>query len=110
MWGRFEAGVKLAATSIAERRLGIADVTLIKTVDADTLERQRRLDQTRRRGNFNLHRQLGPALEDWYRTLATLDPSRVIGDFPPQVPPAIERERFDVALFQRWMAALARGR
>ena len=59
---------------------------------------------------FNLHRQLGPALNDWYRTLSELAPGRVIWEFPSEVPAAIERDRYDVDLFQLWMANLASAR
>ena len=107
-WQRFDVGADLALASIVARQLGIADVVLVRAVDDERLLCQQDLDTTRRRSNFNLHRQLGPALNDWYRTLSELAPGRVIWEFPSEVPAAIERDRYDVDLFQLWMANLPR--
>jgi hypothetical protein len=105
---RFEVGVELAAASIAARQLGIADIVLVASADDETLLRQRDLDPTRGRSSFDLHRRLGPALGDWYGTLAAFDPGRVIWELPEELPAPVERDRFDVELFQQWMGGLPR--
>jgi hypothetical protein len=107
-WDRFEAGVAMVATAIASRTLGIADIVLVHIPDDATLTRQRALDSTRNRRNFELHRRLGPALRDWYAVLDRLDPGRVMWQNPARVPPTVDRPRFDPDLFDAWMAQLPR--
>lgn len=107
-WGRFEAGVALAAEAIASCQLGIADIVLVNIPNDETLARQRDSDPTRGRRNFDLHRRLGPGLRDWYATLARLDPGRVIWQHPPSMPPPVARDRYDTDIFGAWMAQLPR--
>jgi hypothetical protein len=71
------------------------------------LERQRETDVKRQRRRFALHRQLAGPLEEWYRALETTDPGRVIWGFPSELPAAVSRSRYDVRLFDNWMARLA---
>jgi hypothetical protein len=56
--------------------------------------------------NFEVHRLLGPAIRDWYSTLAVLDSGRVVWGYPDEMPRLVTRSRFDVELFDRWIAAL----
>lgn len=107
-WERFEAGVAVAAEAIASHQLGIADVILVNISDDETLARQRNSDPTRSRKNFELHRRLGPALRDWYQTLARLDAGRVSWQYPPELPPPAARDRYDTDLFGSWMEELPR--
>lgn len=107
-WDRFDAGVSVAATAIAGRRIGIADVVVLNVPDDATLARQRDGDSSRRRGNFDLHRLLGPGLRDWYGALDEVDPGRVLLRFPSELPAQVERARYDSELFRTWMAHLPR--
>ena len=108
-WDRFDAGVAAAATAIGERRIGIADVVVLNVPDDATLARQRDGDSSRRRRNFDLHRQLGPGLRDWYGALDEVDPGRVLRHFPSGLPAQVERARYDSELFHTWMAQLPRA-
>lgn len=107
-WERFDSGVHVTSQAITSRWLGIADIVLVEIPDDETLARRRRSDPTRSRRNFDLHRRLGPALRDWYDTLARLDPGRVRWDHPPEMPPTVARDRYDPDLFRDWMARLPR--
>lgn len=108
-WSRFDADVAAAANAISARDLGIADVVLVDIPDDATLARRCQSDPTRRRRTFDLHRRLGPALRDWYDTLALLDPGRVIWHYPHELPPAVAHDRYDTNLFAAWMTQLPRG-
>ena len=105
-WERFAAGVQQCRAAIVEHRLGIADVIMVELSDDMTLEGRRRGDRTRTRRNFDVHRRLAPAIGDWYSSLALVDPSRVIWGFPGEMPGPVVRSRYDVELFDRWMATL----
>jgi hypothetical protein len=105
-WSLFEAGVEACGVAIAERRLGIADLILCAIPDVETLDARQQGDATRTRRNFDLHREFGPALRDWYRTLETLDPGRVEWTFPATVPRTDARDRYNVELFKSWMSDL----
>ena len=105
-WARFDAGVQACASAIGERRLGIADAVFCAIPDVETLEHRMRADTTRRRSNFEVNSRLGPALGDWYGTLSRLEPERVQLSFPIDIPSRPVRNRYDVALFDTWMADL----
>lgn len=107
-WQRFDAGVEFAEHALARHTLGIADVVLCALPDDATLERQRAADSGRRRGSFELHRQFGPLLRDWYGALDALDPGRVQWAFPETVPERPASERYDTDLFGTWMQSLPR--
>jgi hypothetical protein len=66
----------------AQHRLGIADLFLIEIPDPATLAARCQADTTRRRHNFDLHRQLAGPLRDWYQALEQLDPPRVRWELP----------------------------
>ena len=100
------AGAAACRAAIAEQRLGIADLVLCLVPDAETLEQRRDADDTRSRRNFDLHRQLGAPLTEWYDALARLDPGRVQWDFPDALPAVVERDRYDLELFDAWMRRL----
>jgi hypothetical protein len=84
----------------------MADLVVCNVPGDSTLDRHRRSDPSRTRSNFALHRSLGPALDDWYRTLDRLDPGRVAHGFPGDLPERETRPRFDLRLFDEWMRAL----
>jgi hypothetical protein len=102
---------ELAVTRVAFQtgRLGFADAVLLGLPDLETLQRQRDDDMTRRRRNFATHVQLREPLRQWYATLDSLDPGRVIWDLPADgVPklPAPRPVRTSVALLDSLVAAL----
>ncbi len=107
-WEDFDIGITKATDAVRQQRLGLADIVLVSTPDDETLERQRDSDPSRRRRNFDLHRQLGPPLSDWYSTLDRLDPGRICWRFPTTTPEPVARERYNVDLFQAWMNLLPR--
>lgn len=109
-WTRFRAGVEACGTAIEDRRLGIADAIFCSIPDVGTLDARRKSDTTRRRTNHALHRQLGPALQDWYSTLNELDPGRVDWTFPSDVAKIAPRSRYDLDLFAAWMTGLPGSR
>jgi hypothetical protein len=75
---------ELSATRelFAQERLGIADLILVEIPDPATLAARRQADTTRRRQNFDLHRQLADPLRDWYQAVEQLDPPRVRWGLP----------------------------
>jgi hypothetical protein len=105
-WERFEADVAACRSEIRRRRLGLVDAVLCSIPDPDTLDRRQRADLSRRRSNFAVNRRLGPALHDWYSALEQLEPERVRWAFPPTLPDVQARDRFDLDLYDAWMAAL----
>jgi hypothetical protein len=105
-WEQFWAGVGACRRVISCEHLGMADLIVCELPDDSTLYRHRRSDASRARRNFALHRDLGPALGDWYRTLDGLDPGRVAWGFPSVLPQRETRPRFDLHLFDEWMRAL----
>jgi hypothetical protein len=105
-WEQFQAAVEACRSAIERERLGIADVVVCDVPGDTTLDRRRRSDAARTRRNFAVHRMLGPALADWYRTLEQLEPGRVAWGFPAELPRCDTRQRFDLPLFDEWMQAL----
>jgi hypothetical protein len=105
-WTQFQAGVEACRNAIAGKRLGMADLVICCIPDDAALDRHRHSDLSRTRRNFAIHRALGPALNDWYRTLERLDPGRVVWELPPSLPEPAISARFDLCLFDEWIAAL----
>ena len=108
-WNSFDLGVAATTDAIRQKRLGLADIVLVSIPDDETLRRRRDSDPSRRRRNFDLHRQVGPYLTDWYSTLDQIEPGRVKWEFPPTLPASAVRERYDVDLFRGWMDLLPRS-
>ena len=72
----------------AEGQVGLADLILVTIPDRSTLTKRRQTDHSRRRRNFDLHLQLTAPLEQWYRAVEKLDPTRVIWQLPSTGVPA----------------------
>ena len=100
------AGTAACRRLIVQRRLGIADLILCSIPDDDALRRQRESDPTRSRRNFELHRRLAEPLREWYAALEAVDPPRVEWAFPATIPPPVERDRYDLEMFDEWMRLL----
>ncbi|MBV7259186.1 hypothetical protein [Erythrobacter crassostreae] len=67
---------------MAERRLGFADLYLVKQIDDDVARAQKENDNSRRRDNFEEHLALQPHLIAWFAALSDVVPDRVRWSFP----------------------------
>lgn len=72
------------------------------------LRERRAGDTTRRRRHFASHVRLAGPLAEWYAALEATDPGRVIRHWPEETHPPERRGRYDVDLFDAWMARLPR--
>ncbi|GAA4051307.1 hypothetical protein [Parerythrobacter jejuensis] len=79
---RFDSARVPVRRAIAERRLGFADLYLVKTVEPAVARRQKEGDQTRRRGNFDQHLALQPHLMAWFAAMSDVLPGLVKWSFP----------------------------
>jgi hypothetical protein len=87
---------ELTRRAVSAGRLGLADLYLVKRIDAEQARRQRDADPNRSRRHFDLHVRLGPPLEAWYRAVETVLPGRVRWILPDDgVPAAPQRPRED---------------
>jgi hypothetical protein len=100
------ASVRASRDAIAARRIGIADLVLCDVPESGVLELRKETDTTRTRRSFELHRRLREPLVEWYDALRKLDPERVQWGFPDTLPTVQERPRYDLDLFDAWMATL----
>ncbi|MCM2443326.1 hypothetical protein HGO34_26855 [Agrobacterium vitis] len=105
--------LQLASTeqAIADRKLGFADLYLVKIIDPDVARQQRDGDTTRSRDRFDLHVRLQPTLIRWYQALETALGGRVAWSLPEALPDRKERIsnpfRFDVRKFREFTSTLA---
>ena len=72
----------------AAGRVGLADLILVTVPDRSTLTKRRQTDRSRKRRNFDLHLKLAAPLEQWYRAVEQLDPTRVMWQLPSTGVPA----------------------
>ena len=79
---RFEVAQPLVRQAIAERRIGFADLYLVKKIQPDVALKQKENDLTRRRGNFEQHLALQPHLLDWFAAMSKALPNCVQWEFP----------------------------
>ncbi|MDT0345730.1 hypothetical protein [Streptomyces litchfieldiae] len=102
----FERQLHVTRAAIARRTLGIAD-QIACVVPSEAVLRERRAgDITRRRRNFETHLRLAGPIREWYSALGAVDPGRVIWDWPDGARPLSRRDRYDLDLFDAWMARL----
>ena len=94
--------------AVASRRLGFADLYLVKRIDPETARRQRDADPHRSRRHFDLHVRLGPPLEQWYQAIEALLPGRVRWALPEEGVPKVtpRRREGDAALFDALLERL----
>ncbi len=112
---KFEIAVPVVREAIAERRLGFADLYLVKQIDPDTARAQKEGDLTRRRGNFEQHLALQPHLIDWFGALSGPlsghvrwgfpEVSNMLDEIKTKAPEASPR-RFDVSVFDELLRRL----
>ena len=75
--------VDVARGYFERSELGIGDLMLIGEADQSGLAKRKEADSSRRRRYFDLHRQFGPLLREWYGAVSQLDPRRVVWELPP---------------------------
>jgi hypothetical protein len=92
---QFDRELAVTRTAVRMGRLGLADAVLVGLPDLATLRARREGDGTRRRRNFATHVQLREPLRQWYATLDSLDPGRVIWDLPADGVPKLPGPRAD---------------
>ncbi len=80
--------LELAATrqTIADGRIGFADLYLVADTDVETARRQAMTDTARHRRNFDRHARLRPALFEWYAAIGMVLPDRVRFGLPAALP------------------------
>ena len=89
----FDRELALVRTAFVSGRLGLADAVLVSMPDAEVLQARRDADETRRRRNFATHVQLREPLRQWYETLDSLEPGRVIWGLPDEGVPKLPEPR-----------------
>lgn len=115
MWRIGEASdqdwsLELAATrqTIADGRIGFADLYLVADTDVEMARQQARTDTARRRRNFELHARLRSALLEWYAAINMVLPRRVQFGLPAALPvEMMAGERHDLAAFNAVVAYLS---
>ncbi len=75
--GYWAASVEAFRAMVRSERIGFADVIVLLEPPAEQIRRQKDADMTRRRGAFELHLRLAPALREWYALLESLTPGRL---------------------------------
>ena len=112
---KFKTAAPFVRNAIAERRLGFADMYLVKQIDPETALAQKMGDTTRRRGNFEQHLALQPHLIGWFSALSQVLPGRVRWGFPDSdvllrslkaKAPEDNPRRFDVSVFDELVRRL----
>ncbi len=96
-------------SSVVAGRLGFADHYLVAIPDTETLDSRKTGDGSRRRRNFDMHRQLGGPLREWYAGVDAARPGSVTWGFPiggVSDLPVTSRPRYDVAAFDAIVARL----
>ncbi len=68
-WSQWDHQLAETRAAIADRRLGLADLYLVKTVTPQVARAQRDGDRTRNRDRFELHLRLQEPLIAWYRAM-----------------------------------------
>jgi hypothetical protein len=107
----WDAAVNAHRIALRSRRLGFADAVVFLEPDISTVRAQKEADDSRRRGNFEFHLQLGKPLREWYEMLDELLPGRVLwhGEQLAAVEEvATKQDRYDLALFDKLTDAAAR--
>ncbi|WP_037799876.1 hypothetical protein [Streptomyces sp. NRRL F-5635] len=102
----FVRQLRLTRSAIGRKALGVADLIACVILPEEVLREQRMRDISRRRRNFEVHVRLAEPLREWYSALDFVDPGRVIWEWPDVSRRGDRRERYDLDLFDTWMARL----
>lgn len=90
---QWEKQVQVTRQAFSERRLGFADLYLVKLIDPIVARHQRDNDQSRSRERFDLHVRLQPPLMEWYRALEMVLGGFVLWELPEKLPDIMRFER-----------------
>ncbi|WEX74665.1 hypothetical protein PYH37_002128 [Sinorhizobium numidicum] len=92
-----------------KRVVGFADLYLVKRIDPSIARQQRDADNERHRPNFDLHVRLRNSVHAWYEAISGCVPATVKWTLPSELPvlvSGITDHRYDVAVFDRFVASL----
>ncbi len=95
--------------AFAARRLGFADLYLVKKIDAAVARLQSEGDTKRLRDKFDLHVRLQEPLIAWYQSLDRVFPGRVLWHLPDALPHRKDgdgRTRYDLQAFDNLIQSL----
>ncbi len=105
---KFAVAVPAVREAIAQRRLGFADLYLVKQIQPEIARAQKEGDKTRRRGNFEQHLALQPYVIQWFTAISGILHGAVRWGFPQadaliaeikEKAPEVSPRRFDVSVF-----------
>ncbi len=108
----WDVEVEIHRDLFASEQVGLADMYFVTIPDRSTLLEQKTGDVTRSRKSFDLHSQLGSPLELWYKAIDSLDPGRVVWNFPDSMSTEdvlrtpVRTTRSGVELFDQLLAKL----
>ncbi|MEU3837751.1 hypothetical protein [Streptomyces microflavus] len=102
----FVRQLRTTRSAIGRKTLGIADLVACVILPEAVLRQQRMRDFSRRRRNFEVHVLLAEPLREWYAALDSVDPGRVVWQWPDDSFRDDRRERYDLDLFDTWMSRL----
>lgn len=114
-FAEFDAALDVTRKAIADRQLGFGDQYYVKRISPDVARAQKEGDKTRRRGHFERHLTLQPALIEWFTAVSGVFPDRLEWSFPAKSDvinridtktPEENPRRFDVSAFEALLAAL----
>ncbi|WP_432199627.1 hypothetical protein ACRAQ7_07750 [Erythrobacter sp. W53] len=116
---KFDVARPVVRQAILERRIGFADLYLVKQIEPDVARQQKENDPTRRRGNFEEHLALQPHLMDWFVAMSEVMSGQVeiCAEFPDHQAlssklesktPEENPRRFDVSVFDALCEKLPR--
>jgi hypothetical protein len=78
----WEAAVETTRRDFVAGDCGLADLVLHSDPGEDELRRRMEADHRRARRNFELNTSMRPYFRQWYETVRTLDPKRVVWEHP----------------------------
>ncbi|MGB3485787.1 MAG: hypothetical protein WBB07_26655 [Mycobacterium sp.] len=81
-WSRFMHELRYVREAVAAERLGFSDAVLVSIPPIELLRKRKEGDVTRQRRSFELHVRLAEPLREWYDTLESVGPGRVLWSLP----------------------------
>lgn len=78
----WKAAAELHLDLVKQRRLGFADFVFVSIPGVVALRQRKEKDATRTRRHFDIHIRLAGPLQTWYEALESIEPGRVVWEFP----------------------------
>ena len=98
--------------AVSEKKIGFADLYLVKRIDPAIARLQRDNDVARPRERFELHVQLQVPLVRWYKALEATLEGHVIWNLPDELPGKqnwrVNKFRYDLGIFDAFICSLPR--